>query len=105
MDPTEIIEIADNATSDPRAAHLAKGRLQLLCMENTLQEEREVGCIISVDRGLFLRGHQSSTESVCLRQGFAIHDRLALNSSPKLKNSKFVLPCPDSKFSLFKQKF
>lgn len=86
MNPTEIIEIADNATSDPRAAHLAKGRLQLLCMESTLQEEREVGFIIAMHRGLFLRGQESSTESVCLRQGFAIHYRLALNSSPKCKN-------------------
>lgn len=54
MDPTEIIEIADNATSDPRAAHLAKGRLQLLCMESTLQEEREVGFIMSVDKKVAL---------------------------------------------------
>ena len=53
MDPTEIIEIADNATSDPRAAHLAKERLQLLCMESTLQE-REVGFIISMDMKIAL---------------------------------------------------
>jgi hypothetical protein len=32
----------------------------------------------------------------CLRQGSAMQHKVALNSSPKYRNYKFVPPCPDS---------
>lgn len=43
MHPTEIIEVADNAASDPRAAHLGREQQKLLCTEQLSRGERD-GC-------------------------------------------------------------